>query len=88
MWPSVGYIEELCVLKQTISLPSNLEYKSMYHSLHRLTSLSIRDCDLIETHMIHLSKLIPCMTYLKKLDIGLNTSISEDGFVKIKPLPL
>ena len=81
--PSVGYIEELLVHYQVISLRSDLAFCS----LQRLTSLGIRCCRLNETDMIHLSELIPSMTCLKKLDISGNViscvQLQEDCFVKI-----
>ena len=79
--PSVGVIRELNMYR----CPCNVgELSTALLPPHLLTSLSLHYCSLTNADMIYLSELIPHMTCLKKLDIGINdvTDGDHDGLLK------
>ena len=80
--PSVGVIRWLRIFECGCNVG---ELSTALLPPHLLTSLTLSGCALTNADLIHLSELIPHMTCLKKLDIGINdvTDGDQDGLLKI-----
>ena len=80
--PSVGVIRELDMIGCTFNLG---ELSTALLPPHLLTSLTLCGCSLTNADLIHLSELIPHMTFLKKLNIRGNDVADGDqgGLLKI-----
>ena len=78
--PCGGMIEDLCIVSCSINIDDLHSYP-----LHGIKSLQLSGCNLKNSDMVHLSKIIPIMTNLEELDIcdNLCTEGGEDGLLKV-----
>ena len=78
--PCGGMIEELCIDSCILNIDDLRSYP-----LRDIKSLELPECKLKNSDMVHLSKIIPDMTKLEKLDIQGNPCREggEDGLLKV-----